>query len=145
MRVVKHVMPILFIVIGIMGCSKVPKYDFSPKAIRANGFSYTACEGIIRVYSPSRNVESSSSITYEITFTDEFGQHQELKDLTYYSIEQIKDANYAMPYPLPGPDSIKYSNGEPFKHGDKILWGKEGDKGRAIYKGPGQWDPVPCG
>lgn len=83
------------------GCSSIPEHYFAPKTIRIDGNSHTACSGLVRVYSPSRDVAASSRPTYEITFTDEFGQIQDFKDVSSYSIEESLTRHLLclIPYP----------------------------------------------
>jgi hypothetical protein len=139
----------------------------SPKSIRADGITYTARRDTIWLYSPSRDVASSSEKTYEATFVDEFGHYQDVKDIRSYSITDELDATYAMPGSLPGPDVTTYSTGGPFMPGDIVLFGtdtfgptegtqrtfrqadgtqfgKNRDFEMATYEGPGDWKPVPC-
>jgi hypothetical protein len=54
------------------GCRQIPSgVSAAPKIVEADGTQYTACEGLINVYQPSREVADSSARIYEITFTDE--------------------------------------------------------------------------
>ena len=70
----------------------------APKIVEADGSVYTACSGLITVYHPSREVADSSDRTYEITFTDEFGKDQDLKQVRSYRILQPTETlRYAMP------------------------------------------------
>jgi len=120
-------------------------FFLSPKRILANGSEYTACEGAILLYHPSRGIVASNTSTYEIVFTDEYGQHQDLKDLTSYTVRDYPDAHYAMPYWANADNkTTTYSNGTPLHSGNVVLWGEQGKAGRARWDGPGKWEPVPC-
>lgn len=87
----------------------------------------------------------SNKKTYEFTFIDEYGQQQDVKEVSSYVIREAPNANFAMPSSIPGPDTVKYSNGTPFTPGSIVLWGKDGQNGRAKFIKPGEWKPVPCG
>jgi hypothetical protein len=107
---------------------------------------YLACEGYVSIYIPSRDVASSSSKSYEVLFTDDYGHEQDLKDLTSYTISDApSDAHYAMGTAATSDNtSTAYSDGSPFKPGGVVWFGKKGDAGRAIWNGKGKWSPVPC-
>lgn len=107
----------MFSLIPLCGCDEVPLHWFSaPQTVTADGQVHLACGGIIRIYSPSRDIKaSSSSKSYEVVFNDEYGQSQDLTDLTSYTISDAqKDAHYAMPY-VATPDNLSrtFSNGTP--------------------------------
>lgn len=136
----------LFLSVPISACSYVPtNYSSPPKEIEIDGTSHIACGDVIWIYSPSRNIADSTKKTYEITFTDDYGQPQDFKEVQSYTIRKIENATYAMPDPLPGPKIRQYSNGVSFRPGEVVLLGKRGDAGRAKFIGPGNWKPVPCG
>jgi hypothetical protein len=129
----------------VSGCSDIPaNFYLTPKNIEIDGASHTACSGLIWIYNPSRDIAASTEKTYEITFTDDYGQFQDFKDVKSYTIINNDHATYAMPSVVPGPENTKYSNGTPFKSGDVVWFGKNGDGGRAIWISPGNWRPVPC-
>jgi hypothetical protein len=133
------------LVLFVGGCSAVPANFYStPKQMEIDGISYTACSGTIWIYSPSRDVASSTEKSYEVTFTDDYGRFEDLKDVKSYTITNEDYATYAMPDPVPGPDDTKYSNGRPFVTGDVVWFGKDGSNGRATFISPGNWKPVPC-
>lgn len=129
------------------GCGDVPRtVRTAPKIIEAGGVQYTACEGFITVYRPSRDVADSSRETYEITFSDEYGKERDLKGLSGYTIREpgtSQALSYAMP-PEANPSNTArtYSNGRPLSVGDVVTFGNAGS--RARWNGPGQWEPVPC-
>ena len=125
------------------GCSGWLPTHLAPKTIIIDGTTYTACSGIVKVYSPSRGVVSSSSKTYEITFTDEFGQSQDFEQVSSYSIIENPNATYAMPDYSPSPDDER-SAAELAGLGAIMLFGNNGDEGMAIFISPGKWKAVPC-
>jgi hypothetical protein len=131
----------------LCGCDEIPHRLISaPKDIEADGHFYLACEGYVRVYSPSRNVVSSTSRSYEIVFTDDYGKAQDITSVSSYTITDApKDASYAMSS-LSNPENLSttYSDGSKIKVGSDVLWGNNGDAGRARWNGPGKWSPVPC-
>jgi hypothetical protein len=136
----------MFSLISLCGCDEVPLHWFSaPQTVTADGQVHLACEGVIRVYSPSRDIKaSSSSKSYEVVFTDEYGQSQDLTDLTSYTISDApKDAHYAMGPATPENLSKTYSDGTPMQVGGTVLF-SEGKSGRAIWHGSGKWSPIPC-
>jgi hypothetical protein len=138
------VVPILALASGFVGCDSIPQH-VAPKAIVADGVSYTACEGFIWVYSPSRGIVDSTAKSYEIEFTDDYGKAQDLKEIKSFTIREDPDAHYAMAM-VANPDnkSTTYSNGTPITKGNVVLFGNNGDGGRAIWNGAGDWASVPC-
>jgi len=141
---------ILFIVVALAfllcGCQYIPEHlHFAPKTVEADGQVYLACEGAIWIYSPSRDIASSSSSkSYEVVFTDDYGHSRDLKDLSSYTVsDAADDAHYAMSPATVDNTTTAYSDGTPMKPGAIVLFGK-GDAGRAIWNGPGKWSPVPC-
>lgn len=133
-----------------LGCNSIPSgISTAPKEIEADHAAYVACEGFVIVYHPSRDIADSSSKTYEITFTDDYGKSQDLKDISVYTIREPavgQALNYAMPsVASPSNTSTTYSNGQPIPMGGVVMFGNYGDQGRAIWLGPGKWKPVPCG
>jgi hypothetical protein len=130
-----------------IGCGDIPTHTHtSPKSITADGQDYLACEGLVRVYDPPRGVASSSSShLYEIVFQNEYGKEVDLTDVKTYTIRDAPaDASYAMaPNANAGNRSSTYSDGQPLRKGETVVWGK-GEQGRAIWLGPGQWTPTPC-
>ena len=138
--------PLALSLVLLCGCSNVPSnFFFTPKEVEIDGSRHLACGDLVWVYSPSRGIADSSKKTYEITFGDEYGQSQDFKEVTAYTIRDADGATYAMPSPPPRPDMTTYSGGSPFTYGGTVLFGKQGDAGRAKYLGPGNWKPVPCG
>jgi hypothetical protein len=137
----------LVVVLPLLGCNHIPAHwHQAPKVVEVDGQNHLACKGSILIYSPSRNTASSSSNTYEIVFTDDYGQSQDAENVTSYSVSDApKDAHYAMSASA-SPDNLStaYSNGIPFKPGNVVEWGSNGNAGRAIWEGPGKWVPVPC-
>lgn len=134
------------VLLGECGCSSVPSnFLTTPKEVEINGSRYLACGDVVWIYSPSRGIADSSKKTYEITFDDEYGKAQDFKELTAYTIRDADDATYAMPNPAPRPDMTTHSGGYRFTNGEIVLFGNQGDAGRAKYLGPGNWKPVPCG
>jgi hypothetical protein len=131
----------------LSSCNQIPEHWHSaPKLIDADGSSYVACTGMIRVYNPSRDVTSSSSPSYEIVFTDNYGQAQDLKNLKSY---QVADVGHEVYYVMPSsanPDNTTttFSNGTPMTPGNIVFFGDNGSQGRARWDGPGKWNPVPC-
>jgi len=137
----------LLSLLPFVGCGYIPDHAHSaPKSVEADGTHYLACEGMILVYSPSKEVASASSKTYEIEFTDDYGKPVDLKLVGSYMITDApSDAHYAMSdYANPANMTTAYSNGTPFTPGVIVLWGDKGSLGRAKWKGPGEWLPVPC-
>ena len=131
------------------GCENIPSgVSVAPKLIEADGSLYTACEGYITVYHPSRDIADSSSQTYEITFTDDYGKARDLKDVKAYTIRKTEPnlpLNYATPAGAnPSDTTTKESNGQPLMVGHTYWFGKDGDEGRVKWAGPGKWEPVPC-
>jgi hypothetical protein len=118
----------------------------APKIIQANGILYLACEGWITVYSPSRDVASSSPRTYEITFYDGSGKYQDLKRLGSYSVvDAPSNAHYDMPIEAnPKNMSNMAPNGSLLTPGQTVSYGDNGDLGRAVWDGPGKWKSIPC-
>jgi hypothetical protein len=120
----------------------------APKIIQANGISYLACEGWITVYSPSREIASSSPKSYEITFYDGSGTFQDLKGLGFYAIVDAPgNAHYDMPIEATPKNMSKLApNGSLLTPGQTVLYGYSDDppSGRAIWDGPGKWKSVPC-
>jgi hypothetical protein len=132
-----------------LACDDVPSgVHFAPKLIKADGILYTACTDQIYTYHPSRDIAASTQPSYEVTFTDDYGREQDLKDLNAYTIikpDEKGPLTFAMAASAtPDNKMIAYSNGTPFKPGDVVLFGNNGDAGRAIWKGAGQWSAVPC-
>jgi hypothetical protein len=139
---------LLCMVAGSCGCDNVPAHAHpAPKTIIANGREYLACEGFVTVYDPSRDIASSSSShMYEIVFTDDYGKSMDLKDVTSYTVKDApKDASYTMAAVATSDNlSTTYSNGQPIQQGATVVFGKDGDGGRAIWNGKGKWSPAPC-
>jgi hypothetical protein len=130
-----------------VSCNKVPAHiHTAPKVIFADGSFFIACSGAIEVYSPSRKVVSASKESYEIVFTNSYGKSQDLEDVTTFRIEEPSSpVNYALPS-NPN-DSGVYSNGQTIPIGAVVLFGNDGDDGRAIWKGSTateKWSPIPC-
>jgi hypothetical protein len=137
----------LVFITPLLGCNQIPAHwHQAPKVVDVDGQNHLACKGSILVYSPSRNNLSSSSTTYEIVFTDDYGQSRDIKNVTSYSVSEApEDAHYAMSaYASPDNLSTAYSNGVRFQAGSVVEWGTNGEAGRAIWRGPGKWAPVPC-
>jgi len=144
----------------LTACSNIPSgMNPAPKIIEADGNSYVACSGFITVYEPSRDIADSSSSqkTYELTFTDDYGKAQDLKRVKSYTIirpgqneagsppDTKQVLSYAMPaVATPDNTTTVYSNGQPMIKGSIVLFGNNGDAGRARWEGPGKWQPVPC-
>lgn len=83
---------------------------------------------------------------YEVVFTDDYGKAVDLKDVISYTVKDPpKDASYAMAT-VATPDNLttSYSDGRPIQPGAIVFFGKDGDQGRARWRGKGQWSPVPC-
>jgi hypothetical protein len=119
----------------------------APKRIVADGVQYVACEGSILIYSPSRDVVASGGTkkSYEIVFTDDFGQQEDLKGLTSYEVYKAPDAQYAMgPHATESNASTTYSDGTPMTVGAVVTFGQDSKGGRARWNGVGKWAPVPC-
>jgi hypothetical protein len=135
---------VVSITLFLGACSEIPDMHRAPQNIFADGVNYTACTGIVNVYTPSRDVSDSSEKTYEITFTDDFGKLQDLEDIHSYQITKDPAKVYMMPYSMPDASVTKYANGAAFVVGDVVMFGKDGDDGRAMYVSPGSWKPVPC-
>jgi hypothetical protein len=136
----------LFSLVLLCGCDNIPAHWHSaPKTVQADNQEYLACQGDIWIYSPSRNVASSSSKSYEIEFTDDYGHPRDLKNLTSYTISDgPTDPHYAVAsVATPDNTATTYSDGSPMKPGVVVLFAN-GDAGRAIWNGPGKWSPVPC-
>jgi hypothetical protein len=141
----RKILPTITILLLANGCSSIPSNFFmAPKTLQLDGRFYIACTDIIYVYSPSRGVADSSKKTYEFTFIDEYGQDQDIKEVSTYIIREAPDAAFAMPSPVPGPETTRYSSGNPFTSGDIVHFGEKGKGGRAKYIRPGEWKPVPC-
>jgi hypothetical protein len=145
----KHIFAIALTFGGLasVGCNKIPAHiHTAPKLIAADGSFFTACSGIIEVYSPSRRVVSASKESYEIVFINSYGKAQDLEDVTTFRIEEPTSAiNYAMPID-PGFSGF-YSNGQAMAVGAVVFFGKDGDEGRAIWNGSTateKWSPIPC-
>lgn len=131
--------------LAIGGYEYMPAHlHIAPKIIQANGISYLACEGWITVYSPSREIASSSPKSYEITFYDGSGTFQDLKGLGVYAIiEAPNNAHYDMPIEANPKNMSKLApNGSLLTPGQTVFYG--GSFGRAIWDGPGKWKSVPC-
>jgi hypothetical protein len=146
-QMLKRLMLALFALSLLCGCRNIPNNWYTaPKTIQADGSTYLACEGVITLYSPSRGIVDSSSKSYELLFTDDYGQQKDIKSITSYSIEEAPDAHYAMPdVTTPENMTTTYSNGTPMTTGSTVFFGQHnGDQGRAIWNGPGKWSPVPC-
>jgi hypothetical protein len=147
---------IMVCMLSSFACRTPSGISSAPKIIEADGVEYIACSGLITVYQPSRDVADSSQQTYEITFTDEFGESIDLKQVKNYTILR-PDSNeagpppstkrlltYAMPAAAnPSNNATTYSSGEPMHVGDIVTFGK--GQGKARWLGPGKWEPVPCG
>jgi hypothetical protein len=140
---------LLFAVSAMGGCKNIPSgVSTAPKVIEADRAQFVGCSGLIKVYAPSRDVADSSEKSYEITFTDQYGQQQDLKRVRSYTVSAPDGQSlyYAMPsVATPANTSTTYSNGEAMIPGSVVLFGKDGGNGRARWMGPGQWEPVPCG
>ena len=138
----------VFLLLPLCGCNEIPQHwYFAPKFIEADDEFHVACEGYITIYSPSRDVVSTSSTSqsYEIEFTDDYGKPEDLTNIKSYTIRDALSANYAMsPQANSNDTGTTYSNGTPLKPGDQVQWGNNGDAGRAIWNSPGKWSPVPC-
>lgn len=128
------------------GPSPIKTID-APKRIVADGVLYIACEGSISVYSPPRDIVASGGEKklYEVVFTDDFGQQQDLKDVSSYEIAKATDAQYAIgSYATESNTTTAYADGTPIHVGDVVLF-RQGKDGRARWNGVGKWAPVPCG
>jgi hypothetical protein len=129
---------LLLLILVTSGCSEVPSNYFSaPKELEIDGTSHIACTGVIWIYSPSRNVADSTTKSYEITFTDDYGRPQDLRDVRSYTIRNAESATYAMPDPAPGPGITHYSDGTPFTSGQIVFFGKDGDGEEQSLLAPG--------
>jgi hypothetical protein len=132
------------------GCNHIPSsVSMAPKMIEADGAEYIACEGFVNVYQPSREIADSSSKTYEITFTDEYGRTRDLKDIRVYAVREPQASeplSHTMPSAAnPSNTTTTYANGQQIQPGSVVVFGKDGDEGEAEWLGPGKWKPVPCG
>jgi hypothetical protein len=139
----------VLIILLSFGWKNVPSgISTAPKLIVVDGTTYVACEGFIKVYQPSREIADSSRKTYEITFTDEYGRTRDARGVKDYTIRQPEEGqtlNYAMPsFANPSNTTTTFSDGQPFHPGNVVVWGNNGDEGRAKWLGPGKWEPVPC-
>jgi hypothetical protein len=142
----RKTLPAVTFLLFASGCSSVPSNFFSaPKELQLDGNFYLACTDFVYLYSPSRDIASSSAKTYEFTFIDDYGQEQDVKDISTYTIREAPNATFAMPSPVPGPEITTYRGGTHFTLGSIIRFGENGKGGRARYVGPGEWKPVPCG
>ena len=131
--------------LAVVGYEYMPAHlHMAPKIIQANGVSYLACEGWITVYSPSREVASSSPKSYEVTFYDGSGKYQDLAALSAYTIVDAPDnAHYDMPIEANRKNMSDLApNGSLLTPGQTVFYG--GSLGRAIWEGPGKWKSVPC-
>jgi hypothetical protein len=133
----------------LFGCNHIPNgVSMAPKIIEVDGREYIACEGFVNIYQPSRDIADSSSKTYEITFTDDYGKTRDLKDIAIYAVREPQASeplNYAMPTSAnPSNTTATYVNGEQIRPGSVVVFGKDGDEGIAQWLGPGKWKPVPC-
>ena len=131
--------------LAVVGYEYMPAHlHMAPKIIQANGVSYLACEGWITVYSPSKEVASSSPKSYEVTFYDGSGKYQDLAGLSSYTIVDAPDnAHYDMPIEANGKNMSDLApNGSLLTPGQTVFYG--GSLGRAIWEGPGKWKSVPC-
>ena len=140
---------LIFGSLALVGYQYLPAHlHAAPKLIQANGITYLACEGWITVYSPSREVASSSPKSYEITFYDSSGAFQDVKGLGFYAIvDAPSNAHYDMPIAAsPKNMSDLAPNGSLLTPGQTVFYGYSDDraKGRAIWDGPGKWKSVPC-
>jgi hypothetical protein len=140
---------VIVVPLAIVGYQYMPAHlHAAPKIIQANGISYLACEGWITVYSPSREVASSSPKSYEITFYDGSGKYQDLKALGFYAIvDAPSNAHYDVPIEAsPKNMSQLAPNGSRLTPGQTVFYGYSDDRalGRVIWDGPGKWRSVPC-
>ena len=148
-RIVRAILTIISMTCSF-GCNRIPSsVSMAPKIIEADGAEYIACEGFVNVYQPSREIADSSSKTYEISFTDEYGKTRDLKDIRIYTVRepQASEAlSHAMPAAAnPSNTTITYENGQQIQPGSVVVFGKDRDEGEAEWLGPGKWKPVPCG
>lgn len=140
---------VIFALLAIVAHVYMPEHlHAAPKIIQANGISFLACEGWITVYSPSREVASSSPKSYEITFYDGSGKFQDLKGLGFYAIvEAPSNAHYDMPIEASRKNKSDLApNGSRLTPGQTVVYGYSDDSasGRAIWDGPGNMKSVPC-
>lgn len=124
----------LALLLCVSGCSSTPSNFFTtPKELQLDGNRYLACTGVIWLYNPSRGIADSSKKMFEFTFIDEYGQDQDIKEVSSYTIREAPEATFATPYSMPGPDVTKYSNGQPFITGNLYLFGQGKGRSCQIY------------
>jgi hypothetical protein len=126
---------LILVVAGYYGYQRLKQFWDSPsptqkidalKRIVADGVLYIACEGSISIYSPPRDIVASDGTkkSYELVFTDDFGQQQDLKDIASFEVAKAQDARFAMgPHATESNTSSTYADTGRLDHSSKHTTG----------------------